>query len=76
MRRIPLATVTLPLSTGTLVAPRGYEIGYEIKCRRCGYVESGRAAQLSESLERQCPNGCGAIVCMSAHLLSRSTQRR
>jgi hypothetical protein len=66
-----LATVTDSPSTKTFVAPRGYVIGYEIKCRRCGYVHSGRAAQLSESMKRQCPTGCGTIVCISAYLLSQ-----
>ena len=68
MRSAPLSTATVPPSTRQ--APKSYDIGYEIKCRHCGYVESGRVTQLSDSLERQCPNGCGAIVCMSAYLLA------
>jgi len=66
-----LATVTVPPSTGkSLATPKSYDIGYEIRCRRCGYVHSGRVAQLTESMERPCPTGCGAIVCVSAYLLA------
>lgn len=66
-----MATVTVPPSTGkALAAPKSHNIGYEIRCRRCGYVHSGRVAQLSESMERPCPTGCGAIVCVSAYLLA------
>jgi len=65
-----LATAIVPPST--LAAPRPYDIAYEIRCRHCGYVESGRVAQLNESMERRCPAGCGSLVCVSAYLLSRA----
>jgi len=68
-----MATVTSPTSAkNALPMPYG-DIGYKIKCRRCGYVRE-RVARLSEwPLEnRWCPTGCGAIVCISAYLLSQA----
>ncbi len=66
-----MATVIVPASTREAhVAPTSYDIGYKIRCRRCGYVQYERV--LSEVLERRCPTGCGAIVCVSACLLSQA----
>src|SRR5271157_3736477 len=66
-----MATVTVPASTRkALAAPESFDIGYRISCRRCGYVHYERVAQPSEFLQRRCPTGCGAIVCIAGYLLS------